>query len=205
MLPTRAACGVAPGRASLVEIPQQWAGAGSPAPERAGPVHAAVQDHRKRKQFLSWPHADSQSGAWLLVTHCRSSAASAVGHSMVHTCCKPLIRSDPPHCSFTHFATVLGLNSAQSNETTNVVQRPRTSGVDGDVAQMLVFGWLAGPTATVASLAQTATAVGVPSTPQALRQRITSKPCRRGHVHRCHRASRPLLHLLCTPAILTLA
>ncbi len=78
-------------------------------------AHAAVQDHRKRKHFLSWSHADSQSGAWLLGAYHRSLAAPAASDSVVNTHCKPLIRSDRYASQTLHSTISCQLSITQRN------------------------------------------------------------------------------------------
>ena len=68
--------------------------------------------------------------------------------------------------------TVLTENANQLASETGLVKRQRKlSGAS--FAQTLVFGWLSNPDATVEELAQTATAIGVEITPEALFQRFT--------------------------------
>jgi hypothetical protein len=70
--------------------------------------------------------------------------------------------------------TVLSTTADAAAQRTRFVQRPRRAKLTGSTfTQTLVFGWLADPDASLDSLAQTAAAVGVPITPQALDQRFT--------------------------------
>ncbi len=78
-----------------------------------------------------------------------------------------------PHVA-TIIQTVLTTVADTAGQHTRFVQRPRRAKLTGSTfAQTLVFGWLADPTASLDSLAQTAAAVGAPITAQALDQRFT--------------------------------
>jgi len=75
---------------------------------------------------------------------------------------------------------VLSTTADIAARRSHFVQRPRRAKFTGSTfVQTLVFGWLADPAASLDSLAQTAAAVGVPVTPQALDQRFTpaAAPC----------------------------
>ena len=68
--------------------------------------------------------------------------------------------------------TVLTQNANQLAKETGLIERQRKfSGAS--FAQTLVFGWLSNPDATYEELAQTATAIGVQITPEAVFQRFT--------------------------------
>jgi hypothetical protein len=68
---------------------------------------------------------------------------------------------------------ILTTTAAEAGRTTRFVQR--TSPLNGATcSQTLVFGFLGKPQATLAALAQTAAALGVESSPQALEQRCTA-------------------------------
>lgn len=70
--------------------------------------------------------------------------------------------------------TVLTQRANQLAKETGLIQRQRKlSGAS--FTQTLVFGWLSNPDATLQELAQTATAIGVEITPEAVFQRFTPK------------------------------
>ncbi len=74
----------------------------------------------------------------------------------------------------TAMQTVRTTAAERAGQRTRFVQRPRRAKLTGSTfVQTLVFGWLADPNASLESLAQTAAALGVPITPQALDQRFT--------------------------------
>jgi hypothetical protein len=78
-----------------------------------------------------------------------------------------------PHVATT-MQRVLSTTADAAAQHTRFVQRPRKAKLMGSTfVQTLVFGWLADPDASLDSLAQTAAALGVPITPQALDQRFT--------------------------------
>lgn len=69
---------------------------------------------------------------------------------------------------------VLSTTADAAAQHTRFMQRPRKAKLTGSTfAQTLVFGWLADPDARLDRLTQTAAALGVPITPQALDQRFT--------------------------------
>jgi hypothetical protein len=68
--------------------------------------------------------------------------------------------------------TVLTETADQLAQETGLIKRQRKlSGAS--FAQTVVFGWLSNPDATLEELAQTATAIGVKITPEAVFQRFT--------------------------------
>ena len=69
--------------------------------------------------------------------------------------------------------TVLTETADQLAQETGLIKRQRKlSGAS--FVQTLVFGWLSNPDATLDELAQTATAIGVEITPEAVFQRFTN-------------------------------
>jgi len=78
-----------------------------------------------------------------------------------------------PHLA-TAMQTVLTDVADQAGRETNFIQREvKLRG--STFTQTLTFGWLSDPEATVEALAQTATTLGVPISPQALHQRFTEE------------------------------
>jgi len=68
--------------------------------------------------------------------------------------------------------TVLTETANQLAEETSLIKRQRKFN-GASFAQTVVFGWLSNPDATLDELAQTATAIGVEITPEAVFQRCT--------------------------------